>query len=135
MFCPSQIKNYILTGLVSNFFYAPCNRVTFSLQKRNHHKYFYWKPNTSIFHLEYETIQFFRICIPLRNWINSYTIDVMPLHDRSSRINVFTINAFNTITNDKRRSFSYCQKLYIFVRLNNDSVSKKVKRVLLYLII
>ena len=38
MFCPSQIKDYIITGLVSNFFYAPCNRVTFSLQKRNHHK-------------------------------------------------------------------------------------------------
>ena len=38
MFCPSHIKNYIITGLVSNFFNVPCNRVTFSLQKRNHHK-------------------------------------------------------------------------------------------------
>ena len=38
VFCLSQIKNYIITGLVSNFFYAPCNRVTSSLQKRNHHK-------------------------------------------------------------------------------------------------
>ena len=41
MFCPSQIKNYIITGLVSNFFKAPCNRVTSSLQKRNHHKKIY----------------------------------------------------------------------------------------------
>ena len=39
MFCLSQIKNYIITGLVSNFFYAPCKRVTSSLQKRNHHKW------------------------------------------------------------------------------------------------
>ena len=39
MFCPSHIKNYIITGLVSNFVYAaPCERVTSSLQKRNHHK-------------------------------------------------------------------------------------------------
>ena len=38
MFCPSQIKNYIITGLVSNFFNASCNRVTSSLQKRNQHK-------------------------------------------------------------------------------------------------
>ena len=38
MFCLSQIKNYIITGLVNNFFYEPCNRVTSSLQKRNHHK-------------------------------------------------------------------------------------------------
>ena len=39
MLCPSQIKNDIITGLVSNFFNAPCKRVTSSLQKRNHHKY------------------------------------------------------------------------------------------------
>ena len=37
--CPSHIKNYIITGLVSNFFYTPCNRVTSFLQKRNHHKF------------------------------------------------------------------------------------------------
>ena len=35
--CPSQIKNYITTGLVSNFFNAPCMRVTSSLQKRKRH--------------------------------------------------------------------------------------------------
>ena len=29
---------YIITGLVSNYFYAPCNRVTSSLKKRNHQK-------------------------------------------------------------------------------------------------
>ena len=40
VFCPFQIKNYIITGLVSNFFNAPCNRVTSSLQNRNHHKIF-----------------------------------------------------------------------------------------------
>ena len=33
-----KVQSYIITGLVSNFFYAPCNRVTSSLQKRNHHK-------------------------------------------------------------------------------------------------
>ena len=38
MFCPFEIKNYIITGLDSNFFNAPCNRVTSSLQKRNQHK-------------------------------------------------------------------------------------------------
>ena len=38
LFYSSQIKNYIITGLVSNFFYAPRKRVTSSLQKRNHHK-------------------------------------------------------------------------------------------------
>ena len=37
VFCASQIKNYIITGLVSNFFNAPCKRMTFSLQKRKHH--------------------------------------------------------------------------------------------------
>ena len=38
VFCLSQIKNYIITGLVWNFLNAPCKRVTFSLQKRKHHK-------------------------------------------------------------------------------------------------
>ena len=38
VFCPSQIKNSIITGRVSNFFNALCNRVTSSLQKRKHHK-------------------------------------------------------------------------------------------------
>ena len=38
VFCPFQIKNYIKTGLVNNFFNARCNRVTSSLKKRNHHK-------------------------------------------------------------------------------------------------
>ena len=37
---PSQIKKYIITGLVSTFFNAPCKRVTSSLQKRKHHKWF-----------------------------------------------------------------------------------------------
>ena len=37
VFCPYQIKNYIITELVSNFFIAPCKRVTSSLQKRKHH--------------------------------------------------------------------------------------------------
>ena len=36
-FCPTQIKSYIITGLVSNFFNAPCKRMTSSLQKRKHH--------------------------------------------------------------------------------------------------
>ena len=36
VFCP-QIKNDIITGLVSNFFNAPCKRVKSSLQKRKHH--------------------------------------------------------------------------------------------------
>ena len=30
-------KNYIITGLVSNFFNSPCKRVTSSLQKRKHY--------------------------------------------------------------------------------------------------
>ena len=34
---PSQIKSYIITGLVSNLFNAPCKMVTPSLQKRKHH--------------------------------------------------------------------------------------------------
>ena len=38
VFCLSQIKNYIIIGLVRNFFNAPCKRVTFSLQKRKHYK-------------------------------------------------------------------------------------------------
>ena len=38
VYCPSHIKNYIITGLVNNLFYAPWNRVKSSLQKRNHHK-------------------------------------------------------------------------------------------------
>ena len=38
MFCPSQIKNYIITGLVSNFFNASSKRVKSSMQKRKHHK-------------------------------------------------------------------------------------------------
>ena len=29
--CSSQIKNYIVTGLVSNFLNAPCRRAAFSL--------------------------------------------------------------------------------------------------------
>ena len=37
--CSSEIKNYIITGLVSNVFNVPCRKVTFSLQKRKHHKY------------------------------------------------------------------------------------------------
>ena len=39
MFYPSQIKDYIVTGLVSNFFNAHCKKVTSSLQKRKHHKF------------------------------------------------------------------------------------------------
>ena len=35
---PLQIKNYIITGLVSNFFYAPYKNGTSSLQKRKHYK-------------------------------------------------------------------------------------------------
>ena len=38
VFCPSQIKNYIITRLVSNFFNASCKRVKSSMQKRKHHK-------------------------------------------------------------------------------------------------
>ena len=41
MFCPSQRKNYIITGLDRNFFNAPCKRVTSSLQKRKHCKSWY----------------------------------------------------------------------------------------------
>ena len=37
MFCPSKIKNYIITRLDSNFVNAPCKRVTSVLQKRKHH--------------------------------------------------------------------------------------------------
>ena len=49
MFCPSQIKYYIITGLVSNFFYAPCNRVITSLQKRNHHKCFHSRMSATLY--------------------------------------------------------------------------------------
>ena len=38
MLCSSQRKNCIITGLISDFFNAPCKRVTSSLQKRKHHK-------------------------------------------------------------------------------------------------
>ena len=40
MFCPSERKNCIITGLVSKFFHAPCKRVTSSLQKRKHQKFY-----------------------------------------------------------------------------------------------
>ena len=36
----SNKKNYIVTGLVSNFLNAPCRRAAFSLQKRKYHECF-----------------------------------------------------------------------------------------------
>ena len=49
MFCPSQIKDYIITGLVSNFFNTPCKRVTSSFQNRKHKKFAEKKSSEEIF--------------------------------------------------------------------------------------
>ena len=55
----AQIKNYIITGLVSNFFNAPCKRVASFLQKRKHHNclltYEVWSKTKHYFQISWVT--------------------------------------------------------------------------------